>query len=79
MSYAKELYRAFSEKNEWKFTEALEILGANPNSYPDEKKGTNFEIILETPGTASFLTKCIEFGANFNVVILIVLFYYIIE
>ena len=73
MSYEKELNRAFCERNVWKFTEALEVFEVSPNSYPEKKNETNFEIILRTSKSSSFIEKCIEFGANFNVVSLILL------
>jgi hypothetical protein len=69
MSYEKELYRAFCERNFWKFIEALEVFDANPNCYLDGNKNeTIFETILKTPKSSAYFEKCIEFGANLNVV-----------
>ncbi|XP_070504992.1 transient receptor potential cation channel protein painless-like [Chironomus tepperi] len=66
MSYEKELYRAFCEKNLSKFAEALDIFEVNPNNYHDGKE-TIFECILKSPESAEFIEKCIKHGANFNV------------
>ncbi|CAG9799622.1 unnamed protein product [Chironomus riparius] len=67
MSNNIDLYNAFKNRNLGKFTEALEVHEADPNYFVESKGRTVFEIILSTPGSHSFIKKCIEYGADFYV------------
>ncbi|KAG5679189.1 hypothetical protein PVAND_008777 [Polypedilum vanderplanki] len=65
--YSMELYNAFENRNLGKFTEALEVHEADPNYFIDSKGRTIFEIILSTGGSSSFIKKCLQHGAEFNI------------
>lgn len=70
MSHNSDLYKAFIDKSLGRFVEALEVFEADLNSFPQNESRTIFEIILSTPDSASFIEKCIEFGADFYEVII---------
>jgi hypothetical protein len=71
MSHNIDLYNAFQNRNLGKFTEALEVHEADPNYFVESKGRTVFEIISSTPGSSSYIKKCIEYGADFYVVCMI--------
>ncbi|XP_070498442.1 transient receptor potential cation channel protein painless-like [Chironomus tepperi] len=62
-----DLHKAFEEKSLKKFVEALEVFEIDPNSKPDGDNRSVFESILSTPDSASYIQKCIEYGADLNV------------
>jgi hypothetical protein len=68
MSIHNDLLNAFEQRNLGKFQEALEVFQADPNHIIKSKDKTIFELILETPDSASFIKLCIENGADFYMV-----------
>ena len=68
MSHPCDLHKAFEEKSQEKFIEALEVFEVDPNATVDGESRTLFERILSTPDSAWYIKKCIEYGADFNVV-----------
>ncbi|CAG9806958.1 unnamed protein product [Chironomus riparius] len=67
MSHACDLHKAFEEKSQKRFIEALEVFEVDPNATADNDPRTVFERILNTPDSAWYIEKCIEYGADFNV------------
>lgn len=68
MSHFCDLHKAFKEQSLQKFIEALEVFEIDPNSVADDDTRSVFERILSTPDSACYIQKCIEYGADFNVV-----------
>ncbi|KAL7016831.1 hypothetical protein ACKWTF_010152 [Chironomus riparius] len=62
-----DLYKAFIDRKLDKFIEALEVYQADPNYHVAEVELTIFEVILRTPNSATFIQKCLEYGADFLV------------
>lgn len=67
--YNQELLNAFENRNIGKFTEFLEVHEADPNFTVESRNRSIFEIILSTPNSSNFIKKCIDFGADFYVVL----------
>lgn len=68
MTHHCDLHKAFEEQSLEKFIEALEVFEVDPNAPLDGGPRTVFEKILSTPNSACYIQKCIEYGADFNVV-----------